>query len=387
MFSFILVGEVLQRKANIYNSIFASAFLLLVVNPFWLFSVGFQLSYMAVLSIVFFFKKIYTLLVFKYIIPDKIWALACLSISAQIGTFPVTLFYFNQFPLYFFLTNIFVVPLAAVILYSGILYFIVHSLPVFGKIIAQVLEKSLEALLFTVEFIADLPGSLVQHIYLDIHQVYILYAFIFSTALLFLSKRNVFLFASFSFVIIYFFSIQWKRIEREAQQDFLVYNVRGATAIQVIDGKQNYVLTSVKDTNQISGVNYLLQNLPAKMKDFETFDLDEVGAIPYSSWFSFPGRKNFAFYQQDKSFLILMDDGVNKIKKSGMQLEVDFLVVTSGYSGDIMNLLQHIHVNKMVILDSSNSYWQNARLSKNLKNMGLSWWSVAEKGFWSSVKY
>jgi len=144
MFSMFVIGKVLKRSSSVYNIIFASAFILLLINPYEITSVSFQLSYAAVLSIVFFQPYIYKLFVFQRWIPDKIWALSSVSIAAQLGTMPIGLFYFHQFPNYFFLTNILVIPLASIILYLAVILFAVSFIPFLNAAVAFVLKIQLK---------------------------------------------------------------------------------------------------------------------------------------------------------------------------------------------------------------------------------------------------
>ncbi|MFQ5335378.1 MAG: ComEC/Rec2 family competence protein, partial [Flavobacteriales bacterium] len=121
MFSFILIGKAMNRTAVIYNTLAASAFALLLFNPFLIMEVGFQLSYLAVVGIVFIQPRLYHIWHPKLWIIDKIWAITTVSLAAQIATFPLGLLYFHQFPNYFLFSNLIVIPMAAVILYNGML--------------------------------------------------------------------------------------------------------------------------------------------------------------------------------------------------------------------------------------------------------------------------
>ena len=160
MFSFIAVGEALSRKAYIYNSIAASAFILLLANPANLLELGFQFSYMAVIAIVFlhpFLKDLYT---FKNWFLDKAWDLACVSIAAQLGTAPLMLYYFHQFPSYFLLSNYVVIPAASVIIYGAMLLFFISPVSVLFETVGWLLDKFLYAVNYMVFFIEKLPGSI-----------------------------------------------------------------------------------------------------------------------------------------------------------------------------------------------------------------------------------
>jgi competence protein ComEC len=117
MFSVITAGRFfLGRESTTFNTLAVAAFLLLCYDPNLLFDVGFQLSYLAVGSIVIFQQPVYNLLSFRYLLPDKLWEMISISVAAQVLTTPVCLYYFHQFPLVFLASNIIAVPLSGIIL-------------------------------------------------------------------------------------------------------------------------------------------------------------------------------------------------------------------------------------------------------------------------------
>ena len=119
MFSLIAVGGIIRRNSSIYNIIFTSAFGMLLWDPLLLFNVSFQLSYIAVIGIIYLYPKIFNLFFPKTAIGYYLWSLICLSLSAQIATFPLALYYFGLFPTWFLLTNLIVVPAAMIELGGG----------------------------------------------------------------------------------------------------------------------------------------------------------------------------------------------------------------------------------------------------------------------------
>ena len=116
MFSFLAIGQQFGSKKIILFSLFSSLFLLLIFNPFFLFDVGFQLSYLAVLGIITIQYKLYKIITFRNFLADKIWQLTTVSMAAQIGVLPLSLYYFHQFPGLFFLSNIVIIPFLGIVL-------------------------------------------------------------------------------------------------------------------------------------------------------------------------------------------------------------------------------------------------------------------------------
>jgi competence protein ComEC len=120
MFTFIVFAKAIDRQTSIYNTLASSAFVLLCFNPFWLWDVGFQLSFAAVVSIVTFYRPVYNWFYFSNKSLDFLWKIIAISIAAQILTTPVSLYHFHQFPVLFLLTNIFAVPVSSAILFLEI---------------------------------------------------------------------------------------------------------------------------------------------------------------------------------------------------------------------------------------------------------------------------
>ena len=125
MLSFVVLGKAIHKNQNTYNLMAISAFFLLLYDPFYLFDVGFQLSYLAVAGLVYFHPLIYNTLYIKNKIVDYIWSYSALSLAAQLATFPISVYYFHQFPMYFLLSNLLIVFPVAIIMYAGIVFLII----------------------------------------------------------------------------------------------------------------------------------------------------------------------------------------------------------------------------------------------------------------------
>ncbi|MBL0317577.1 MAG: ComEC/Rec2 family competence protein [Flavobacteriales bacterium] len=137
MFSFFIIADNYQKQNNIYNTMSASALVLLLYNPMMLLELGFQLSYLAVLGIVVLQQKIASLFYPGNKLLIWAWKLTAVSIAAQIATFPITIYYFHQFPNYFLLSNFLVIPLSTLILYVSLSFFAFSWIPVAGNFLAH----------------------------------------------------------------------------------------------------------------------------------------------------------------------------------------------------------------------------------------------------------
>jgi competence protein ComEC len=127
-----------------------------------LYDVGFELSFVAVLSIVLFYEPINGLISRRYFLLNKVWSLVAVSTAAQIGTFPLVIYYFGRFPVYFLLTNMLVVPAATLALYSTILMMALTPIPVVQSIVAMVPAYIVEVMNNGVRWVNRLPGSTIE---------------------------------------------------------------------------------------------------------------------------------------------------------------------------------------------------------------------------------
>lgn len=167
MFSFLSIGQLAGRRTAIYNTLAASAFFILLFNPYLLYEIGFQLSYLAVLGIVSIQPGIYRLLNFKNFLLDKIWALMSVSVAAQLATGPLAAYYFHQFPAYFLLTNLWVIPVSFGVMFLGVLFFLTSWIPLLGSWTGWLLAWALRIMNGGVSFIESLPGAVVSALYPD----------------------------------------------------------------------------------------------------------------------------------------------------------------------------------------------------------------------------
>ena len=171
MFSIISVALHLKRATNIYNTLATSAFILLLINPNYLFEVGFQLSYAAVLSIVAFQPIICSVWKPKYAIANYFWQIFGVTLAAQLGVAPLSLFYFHQFPGLFFISNMVVVPLLGFILCFGIFIILLSLFSAIPPLILSAFEQLLSTLNTFIAWVAGFESFQFKNIPFDLIQL------------------------------------------------------------------------------------------------------------------------------------------------------------------------------------------------------------------------
>lgn len=164
MFSFVSIGEAVKRKQPVEHSLISSMFILLLVKPTFLFNVGFQLSYLAVFGIVWFQPLLYKIWKPKLKVLNFFWNLLTVSVAAQIGILPLSLFYFHQFPGLFLVSNFVIIPVLGGILVGGIFIVITALLNVLPQFLADFYGKIISILNSFVELVSHQEGFLFQQI-------------------------------------------------------------------------------------------------------------------------------------------------------------------------------------------------------------------------------
>lgn len=178
MFTCIVAGNTLSRRPNSYNSLALSAFILLCINPYWLWDVGFQLSYAAIIGIMVFSRPIYHLLHFSNKAIDTVWQMCAVTLSAQLLTLPVCIYHFHQFPNYFLLSNLIAVPLSSIILLLEISLCAISFIPSVFYLTAKLAAFLISLMNGHIERIEQLPFSVWNGLQIGLIQAILLSLFI-----------------------------------------------------------------------------------------------------------------------------------------------------------------------------------------------------------------
>lgn len=184
VYSFV---SLLNRNKMSLNTLAVAAVVILIVNPLYLYDVGFQMSFAAVFFIILFYRPVLNLMpgcVMGIPVIRQIWQMMSVSLAAQIGVAPLIAFYFGRFSCYFLLTNIIVVPAATIILYGAVLMAALSFVPYLQTLLSDLLLKVVVLLNSGVSFVAELPGASIDGIAIGLLQLVLIYVAIFSFSVL-----------------------------------------------------------------------------------------------------------------------------------------------------------------------------------------------------------
>lgn len=365
MFTCIVIGEGLNRKASIYNSLAASAFLLLCYNPFWLWDVGFQLSYAAVLSIVIFMQPVYNWFFIQNKSLDFLWKMTAVTIAAQILTVPLSVFHFHQFPNYFLLTNFIAVPVSSLILLGEILLCIISFIPAAAIITGKIISGMIWFMNTWIERVEALPFSLWDGLQVNLTQTLMLLlatAFI-SYWLLEKQKKGLIagLIALLGFVLLRTVSFT----QAQQQQKLIVYNVPGKKAIDIIEGNKYHFIGDTSLYSDDFARNFHLKPSRILNRVQESFD----------NSFSHHGK----YISCRSKKIMMLDEKTNFKSLPGEKPEIDLLVLSGNPKLYISTLAKNISLHQVVI-DGSVPAWKSKYWKKDCDSLHIPWHDVSEKG-------
>lgn len=231
MLSFPVLGKLVNKQMNTYNLLALSAFLILIIDPIYLFDIGFLLSYLAVLGLVWLHPHLYNLFYFKSKVADAVWNYAALSIAAQAITFPLSIYIFHQFPIYFLISNLIIALPAAFIMYAGIGFVLLLPIKQVLPLLGIVLDQTIGKTNLILDYIEHLPLATIQGIYIDKLQLVLLYLFLVLLIYSFTLKRKKLFFVAIGSFLLFFILYTYDRICLLKQEKIVFYSLRKNTAV------------------------------------------------------------------------------------------------------------------------------------------------------------
>jgi competence protein ComEC len=244
MFSFISVGIYMNRQTDMYHNLLISIFVILLFQPLYIFDIGFQLSYVAVFFILWMEQLLKSIWKPKSRIINYFWSILTVSFAAQIGTLPLSIYYFHQFPGLFFVTNLVLIPCLTIIMSIGLLLLILSAFNFAPHYLLKSVEISITLMNRFINQIASVESFVIKDIPLGFWLLITLYLVIISWIVL-LKKPNVTkLFFALECLMMFQITLLYSKYSNELKKEWLVLNVSKKTIIIERNGQKAKVLTN-----------------------------------------------------------------------------------------------------------------------------------------------
>ena len=359
MFSFVAIGMYLRRSTNIFHTLLVSILLILLFEPSFLFDVGFQLSYFALFFILWLQPLLAQLWSTKNKFGNYFWEILTVSFAAQIGTLPLSMYYFHQFPGLFFLTNLVIIPFLGVIMGLGVLVMVLAAFDFVPLFFVKTLEWSIWFLNKIINSIASLEQFIFRDIPFNWQLLLSAYLLIVATIVWFKKPSFNRLVLVLVGVIVFqaaYFQTHWII---QNQKELVIFNSRKNTLIAERNG-QGITLHA----------NDSLLETASKNQVFNSYSMGN-----FSSLKSKKRLRNLIYFNGNK---ILIVDSSGVYPKG---IRPDIVVLTQSPKINFERFLQDIQP-KMVVADASNfrtiqKLWKASCLKEKIP-----FHATAEKGFY-----
>lgn len=372
MFSLLTIARVLRNEQLSLNTLSATALLMLVCNPLWLFDVGFQLSFSAVASILLLQPRFYHLITVKGRIFRSAWGLLTLTVAAQIGTLPLVLYYFSRFPVHFMLTNLWVTFMTSLILYGALLLLLLTPFPFLQFALAKVVDLLIGVQNGLLACIKELPFASVNDLFVDKWEVILLYS-VFLLLVWYFSRpvfRRAFIVLSSILVLVsYHFMLS---IYCKPCRSLAFYNLRDCPAVHCLTTTGQSWLACADTTPRLAHMQRALSRYWNRMH----LSAPQIISRDYSSpMLSF---HHHLLTYAGKTICLLNDNSWGG-KMSLHPLTVDYLYISKGYKGYLSDL-QSLFSIRTVILDGSLSTYSAKRIGMECLRLGIPYVVLTEHG-------
>lgn len=375
MISLFIIASNSAKQKDVFNTLAASAVILLFLDPFLILNVGFQLSYSAVLGILLFYRPIAGIFYIKNAFVRKVWEIMVVSAAAQIGTFPLAAHYFHFFPTYFWLTNIFIFPLSFAIVGAGMLLMAFSWLPVISKFIGLILSGFVYLLNLIVDSVKFLPYNGIHDLYFPWFKVLLVYMVILLLIKLVLDRKiRLLLLALVTVALILLFDTI-HTYHNLTQKRIVVYSVKGHSTIDFINSNDHVLLLDSSLLVENEKLEYHIGNsriswgLSKKNSSVENEYFSRDLDVFYDGQFGAIGNKRF----------MRIDENIPLSKKHGEPLTLDFIIISGKEKLNIQDLQDVVKFNYLVI-DSSVPFWKQQKLIEQAELYNIKYFSVSEEG-------
>ncbi len=358
MFSILGIGFALGKQSHSLNHLFATAFILLCAEPMWLYAIGFQLSFIAVLSLILFYRPIYKWHVPVNRIARLLWQVAAASIAAEVLVAPLVVYYFHLFPLSFIVANVAAYLFMGLALIAGMLLVACSAIQPVAAAIGEGITYIVSVFnkwVYTLQEFNPLSFSFLQ---INMVELLLLYLIITGVAIYAMQQKKVALYTALLSAIIFLVSLNINEWNALHQQRLIVYNMGKTNHIELIQGKRYSVLhtdTSLDERKK----NYVLK--PAH--------------TGYSAWRKGNIVKNDIVHINGKTVLIL-----NNKPATNEPFQIDCVIINYKADAEDLQNIKTAFSPQQIVLGNNIPRNQTSALVEQTQHIGINLWAVSRKG-------
>lgn len=352
MLVLVLFGKTFYKQGNSFNTLFLSAFLLLLYNPYLIVDVGFLLSYFAVFGIMYFYPLLSKLYVFDNKIAQWLWTSVLISVAATLFTLPISLYFFHQFPIWFALSNLIIIPISIVVMIAAVCFIALYKIIFLNHGLIYIINGSTSVMLWfakltdnsTYGFIDFIPFSFSDLVFMTI-----------SICLFFLiiqTKQYNQVIVLCSTLIVWLVCSFYNNFKQTQQNELVVFHVKHKSVFALRVGQRVYGNFNAINQNEFQ------RNIKPYLLSISNLKLIQI-------------KSNFI--KCDASTIL----NINQNYSDSSALKANYIIV----SNDVpFELTSNFKTKPLVIADCSNSYKFVKELKKLCTTLEVPFYSIKETG-------
>ena len=358
MFSMLSIGIVTRRMSNLDHYLFVSLFLSLLYEPLFVFDLGFQLSYIALISIIGIGPIIKNLWTPKHKILRYFWELFVVSFAAQLGILPLSLYYFHQFSAVFMLSSLIVIPLLGLALGGGYMMIFLDQINYLPKIYVEIYNKLIESMNSIIGLIGSIESLIYRDIYFNLILVILCYILIYFLVK-FIKRRSIDQLVKLCFCGMTIFSFLLYDLKMgQTKSNFIVFNQYKESLFFRRSG--NEVTIYSNQDNKTAQFDRMIENYSKKHLNLT---LTQTNSIKH-------------FYELHNKRIMVID---HELIKSDFGFQPDILVLIKSPKINLNRLLMKIQPS-VIIADGSNYQTYKTLWKKSAKRAGVLFHDTSNDG-------
>ncbi len=360
-----------KEKRNGINLVFVSGMVMLIYNPFYLFDVGFQLSYMAVISILLLSRPFFKLFSFNNYIIRKIYGIISVSVAAQIGTAPLVIYYFSNFSVVFFISNIFSSFLVMLIMIFTFISFVV---PFAG--LHYMLSLLLSVQNWLTHNISSLPFAVIEGVSISVAELILFYIVALCAMLWLMYRKRVFILIFIGVASCFSLLLAVNRVESRLLPHAVVYKNAGNSAFHFIENDGRNYLTTAIDEKEMNDIHYSVKEYVNKNK------LDKITVIDSYNDDKIVSKEGIVRWR-GMNFCVVYDNRW-RMRMAPLPMNIDYMYINYRYYDSITSLQKVFYIKK-IILDSRLSATRLEDYRKECDELGIEYIDLSQQGYYKII--
>lgn len=366
MLTFAILGTTGYRYNNAVNLLAVSAFLLLLYDPLLITDVGFQLSYLAVLGLIVLQPVIY-----KWLKPsnnwiNKLWYLLSASLAAQLITFPLSIYYFHQFPVYFLISNLFIILPSELILGAGLLAILLPQIPYLTKALFWVVEHTIKIMNYGLKLIEQQPYSSISKIWFTTAECLLIFIVIIAILYFSYSRRKHYLWAAIGGTLVVTILICVNTINLQNSNNILFYSLNKHSAILFKTGNSGVLLTDLSINDPLFKYNIQPALDSMGILYLKTGKLDTAITTPYLR------KSGSGLIQFGNDRLMILDSNPTKNINLKEKLTVNYAYLTGNNAIKLKYIKDNFKCDQLII-DGTNTAQTIKKLSYDADSLDINY--------------